>query len=68
MEWDDVTLAILAACGCVTLLLSQVSEVLGRLPQIIRAWREVRRELSGGSGTSDESGFTDGQSSGEDCP
>ncbi|MFD5317253.1 hypothetical protein [Streptomyces sp. NPDC127098] len=47
MKWDDVTLVILAAFGCFTLLLTQVSEVLSRLPQIIRAWRQVRRELSG---------------------
>lgn len=63
MEWDDVSLAILAVFGCVTLLLAQVSEVLGRLPQIIRAWREVRRELGGGAGGSEESGFTDGTDS-----
>ncbi len=47
MKWDDITLAILAASGCVTLLLAQVSDVLSRLPRIIRAWRRVRRELSG---------------------
>ncbi|CAL9319103.1 hypothetical protein [Streptomyces sp. SudanB52_2052] len=59
MEWDDISLAILAAFGCVTLLLAQVSEVLARLPQIIRAWREVRRELGGEAGGTEESGFTD---------
>lgn len=50
MKWDDVTLVILAASGCLTLLLTQVSEVLSRLLQIIRAWRQVRDELSGGTG------------------
>ncbi|MBT2400041.1 hypothetical protein [Streptomyces sp. ISL-100] len=49
MKWDDLTLLILAAFGCVTLLLTQISEVLSRLPQIIRAWRQVRQELSGGA-------------------
>ncbi|CAL9404878.1 hypothetical protein SUDANB58_01523 [Streptomyces sp. enrichment culture] len=49
MKWDDVTLIILAAFGCITLLLTQISEVLAKLPQIIRAWRQVRHELSGGS-------------------
>ena len=49
MKWDDVSLAVLAAFGCVTLLLTQVSEVLSRLPQIIRAWRRVRREWNGGA-------------------
>ncbi|WP_327182637.1 hypothetical protein [Streptomyces sp. NBC_01334] len=42
-----MTLVILAAFGCVTLLLTQISDVLSRIPQIIRAWRQVRRELSG---------------------
>jgi hypothetical protein len=51
MKWDDVTLVILAAFGCVMLLLTQVSEVLSRLPQIIRAWRQVRQELNGGAGS-----------------
>lgn len=49
MEWDEVTLVILAASGCVTLLLAQISEVLARLPQIIRVWRQVRHELSAGT-------------------
>ncbi|MFE3560150.1 hypothetical protein ACFXKW_35625 [Streptomyces sp. NPDC059193] len=49
MKWDEVTLAVLAAFGCLTLLLTQVGEVLARLPQIIRAWRQVRQELSGGA-------------------
>ncbi|MCZ0979412.1 hypothetical protein O1L60_10685 [Streptomyces diastatochromogenes] len=48
MSWDGITLFLLAAFGCVTLLLAQVGEVLGRLPGIIRAWREVREELRGG--------------------
>jgi hypothetical protein len=50
VTWDDVTLIILAAFGCTTLVLAQISEVLSRLPPIIRAWRQVRRELSGGPG------------------
>ncbi|MGW0862684.1 hypothetical protein [Streptomyces sp. NPDC002611] len=63
MEWDKIALAILAAFGCVTLLLAQVSEVLARLPQIIRAWRHVRQELSRDTSTPEESGFTDGPQS-----
>jgi hypothetical protein len=49
VKWDDVTLVILAVFGCITLLLTQISEVLSRLPQIIRAWRQVRHELRGGT-------------------
>ncbi|MEU6356635.1 hypothetical protein ABZ896_46250 [Streptomyces sp. NPDC047072] len=47
MRWDDITLTILAVFGCVTLLLAQLGDVLGRLPPVIRAWRQVRRELNG---------------------
>ncbi|WP_329179610.1 hypothetical protein [Streptomyces sp. NBC_01477] len=53
MKWDEVTLVILAVFGCLTLLLTQVSEVLSKLPEIIRAWRRVRRELNGGMGPDD---------------
>lgn len=49
MKWDEMTLVILAAFGCVTLLLTQITEVLSRLPQIIRAWRQVRCELNRGT-------------------
>ncbi|MEV6044588.1 hypothetical protein [Streptomyces sp. SID1034] len=45
MSWDDVTLLILAAFGAVILLLTQITEVLSKLPDIIRAWREVQRAL-----------------------
>ncbi|MET8980372.1 hypothetical protein ABZX85_32680 [Streptomyces sp. NPDC004539] len=47
MKWDEISIAILAVFGCVMLLLTQVKEVLGKLPEIIRAWRQVRRELRG---------------------
>ncbi|MFK0183338.1 hypothetical protein ACIQV1_03890 [Streptomyces rubiginosohelvolus] len=45
MSWDNLSLVILAAFGCLTLFLTQVSEVLSKLPQIIRAWRQVQDEL-----------------------
>ncbi|MER8222705.1 hypothetical protein ABTZ58_19385 [Streptomyces sp. NPDC094143] len=60
MSWDDVALAILAVSGCLTLLLAQISDVLAKLPQVIRAWREVRRELGGDSGEGGDSGFPGG--------
>jgi hypothetical protein len=50
MSWDNVTLVILAAFGCVMLLLTQIAEVLSKLPEIIRAGREVRRALQEGAG------------------
>ncbi|MFD0257212.1 hypothetical protein ACFXKJ_20385 [Kitasatospora indigofera] len=48
MNWDEVTLVIVASFGCVTLLLTQVNELLSKVPQTIRAWRQVRNELRGG--------------------
>jgi hypothetical protein len=66
MTWDDITVTILAAFGCVTLLLAQVGEVLSRLPRIIRAWRRVRQELNGGTGTRTRTGTLDGPPPPED--
>ncbi|MER5865508.1 hypothetical protein [Kitasatospora sp. NPDC002040] len=48
MSWDQVTLLVLASFGCVTLLLTQISEVLSKVPPIIRAWRKVQAELHRG--------------------
>ncbi|MFD3531855.1 hypothetical protein [Streptomyces sp. NPDC058664] len=45
MSWDNVALLILAAFGCITLLLAQVGELLSRLPSLIRSWHEVRHAL-----------------------
>lgn len=36
---------VLASFGCITLLLTQISEVLSKVPPIIRAWRRVQDEL-----------------------
>jgi hypothetical protein len=49
VSWDNLSLVILAAFGCLTLLLTQMGEVLSKLPQIIRAWRQVRNELRNGA-------------------
>ncbi|MFE9606332.1 hypothetical protein [Streptomyces hokutonensis] len=54
MRWDDITLAILAGFGCVTLLLAQINDLLSKLPEVIRAWRRVRQELTDGDGTPGE--------------
>ncbi|MFC9390532.1 hypothetical protein [Streptomyces venezuelae] len=59
MSWDSVLLTVLAAFGCVTLLLTQMDDVLTRLPRIIRAWRNVREELRGG-GDGQREGLRDG--------
>jgi hypothetical protein len=47
---DHFALVILAFFGFVMLLLTQIDEVLARLPPIIRAFREVCREVRGESG------------------
>ncbi|WP_435240703.1 hypothetical protein [Streptomyces cucumeris] len=51
MSWDNATLTILATFGCGTLLLSQITEVLSKLPEVIRAWHDVRRALRAGPDT-----------------
>ncbi|EDY50180.1 hypothetical protein SSCG_03169 [Streptomyces clavuligerus] len=43
-------MVILAGFGCLTLLLTQVSEILSRVPQLIRAGRQVRQEWRGAAG------------------
>ncbi|KAA8884271.1 hypothetical protein F3087_34165 [Nocardia colli] len=45
MNWESASLLILAAFGCLTLALTQIGEVLAKLPPIIRAWHEVRFAL-----------------------
>ncbi|QLH21295.1 hypothetical protein [Streptomyces sp. Rer75] len=49
MNWDDVTLIVLASCGLVTLLLTQINDVLDKVPQTIRALRRIRRALRDGT-------------------
>ncbi|MFI8080614.1 hypothetical protein ACIF6L_07495 [Kitasatospora sp. NPDC086009] len=46
MNWDGITIGILAAFGCVMLVLAQIREVLAKLPELIRSWRRVRQELA----------------------
>ncbi|KOG08495.1 MULTISPECIES: hypothetical protein [Streptomyces] len=48
MSWDRVSLIVLASFGCATLLLTQINEVLSKVPPIIRAWRRVQNELRRG--------------------
>ncbi|MFB8057021.1 hypothetical protein ACFC6U_12865 [Kitasatospora purpeofusca] len=43
-----MSLLVLASFGCVTLLLTQISDVLSKVPPIIRAWRRVQNELRRG--------------------
>ncbi|MFF2548099.1 hypothetical protein ACFVUY_36830 [Kitasatospora sp. NPDC058063] len=43
MNWDTVLLFVLAAFGTVGLVITQLHEMLEKLPNLIRAWHEVRR-------------------------
>lgn len=45
MNWDSLALLILALSGAVSLLLSQVRDVLAKTAEVIHAWHEVRRSL-----------------------
>ena len=54
MSWNEVTLAGISAAGMVTLLLTLLREILLKLPEVIQAWRAVRRALRTPSSDSDE--------------
>lgn len=43
MDWDAIVLSVLAVFGAVMIALSQLHEVLGKVPALIRAWHEIRR-------------------------
>ncbi|WP_260634939.1 hypothetical protein [Streptomyces angustmyceticus] len=45
MNWDNIALLVLALSGTLSLLLSQVRDVLSKTAEVITAWQEVRRCL-----------------------
>ncbi|MBC3992024.1 hypothetical protein H8N00_24695 [Streptomyces sp. AC563] len=45
MNWDSLALLILALSGALSLLLSQVRDVLAKTAEVIYAWREVQQSL-----------------------
>ncbi|MBX7473491.1 hypothetical protein [Streptomyces sp. NPDC056132] len=45
MNWDSLALLILALSGALSLLLSQVRDVLTKVAEVIHAWRDVRQSL-----------------------
>lgn len=45
MSWNDVLLLIFATSGAVTLLLSQIRDILLKFSEVVTAWREIRRSL-----------------------
>ncbi|MFC8246921.1 hypothetical protein [Streptomyces chartreusis] len=52
MNWDALTLTVLAVFGAVVLLLNQVHDLLARLPDLINAWHRVRRAWRDAGGMS----------------
>ena len=45
MSWDTVVLWILAACGATGVLLTQATDLIGKVERFVRAWRAMRRSL-----------------------
>ncbi|SEE88008.1 hypothetical protein SAMN05428954_4307 [Streptomyces sp. 2112.3] len=50
MNWDSIALLVLALSGTLSLLLSQVRDVLAKTAEVITAWQEVRRCLEARAG------------------
>ncbi|SEC63161.1 hypothetical protein [Streptomyces melanosporofaciens] len=48
MDWDTVTLLVLAAFGLAGLILTMAAELLSKVPAVIEAWRRVRATWRGG--------------------
>ncbi|MDP9849546.1 hypothetical protein [Streptosporangium lutulentum] len=45
MNWNTLTPFVLAGFGFLTLVLTQLREVLAKLPELIRMFRTVRRAI-----------------------
>ncbi|MEU5267627.1 hypothetical protein [Streptomyces hygroscopicus] len=48
MDWDTVTLLVLAAFGLAGLILTMAAELLAKIPAVIEAWRRVCATWRGG--------------------
>ncbi|MFI7030150.1 hypothetical protein ACIBK1_15735 [Microbispora rosea] len=45
MNWNTLTLFMLAGFGFLTLAITQLREILAKLPELIRMFRTVRRAI-----------------------
>ncbi|MGX1884438.1 hypothetical protein [Streptomyces sp. NPDC055287] len=54
MDWDSIMLLVLAAFGVVSLVLMLLIGILRQLPDLLRAWREVRTAACDGRGCEGE--------------
>ena len=45
MNWDSVGVVTMAAFGVASLALSEASDLLSKAAGLVRAWRELRKEI-----------------------
>ncbi|WP_097870288.1 hypothetical protein [Streptomyces sp. rh34] len=45
MNWDNITLYVLAGFSVVLLVLGQLRELLGKVAEVVSAWHELRRNI-----------------------
>lgn len=45
MNWDSITLYVLAGFGVVLLVLGQLRDVLAKVTELVSAWREFRNSI-----------------------
>lgn len=45
MNWDTITLYVLASFGVVLLVLGQLRELLGKVAEVVSAWHELRSSM-----------------------
>lgn len=45
MSWDSVSVVTMAAFGVASLVLSQTRDLLSKAVGVVRAWRELRKEI-----------------------
>ncbi len=45
MNWDSVTLTVLAGFGIALLVLTQIRELLAKITEIVHAWHELRSSV-----------------------
>nr|WSZ97261.1 hypothetical protein OH820_17795 [Streptomyces sp. NBC_00857] len=45
MNWDRITLYVLAGFGVALLALAQLRELLGKISEVVGAWHELRSNM-----------------------
>lgn len=54
MSWDSLTLFTLAGFGFLTLVITQLKELIAKLPDLIREFHAVQRALKDGKNRTGE--------------